>query len=249
MLSLALFFSFISFFFTWQDDQSTLSEFANRNEEAKNLLNKFGASVSHFFMYKGFGLASFIFPFLLCLTGLYLFLGIDRKGLWNKWIWGLVFLIWTSIALGFFAYSQPLLGGLVGYEMNDFLQDYTGKIGVLLLLIFGLMVILVRLFKFSPEAIGEYIKTKSSALKTDFKTKKEVDTAETIVLPVEEETPIVIDTYTHKEDIPPLHPEKKPAKAKEPKSVEEDVTEATMDESSSHEDKEDGTEQHGGDKK
>ncbi|MCW5515459.1 DNA translocase FtsK [Muriicola sp. Z0-33] len=207
VVSLALFFSFISFYFTWQDDQSTLSEFANRNEEAKNLLNKFGASVSHFFMYKGFGLASFIFPFLLCLTGLYLFLGIDRKGLWNKWIWGLIFLIWTSIAFGFFAFSQPLLGGLVGYEMNDFLQDYTGKIGVLLLLLFGLIVILVRLFKFSPEAIGAYLRTKSKAIKTDFKTKQEVKTAETVVLPVEEETPIVIDTYTHKEDIPPLEPE------------------------------------------
>ena len=213
VLSLALFFSFISYYFTWQDDQSMLSEFANRNEEAKNLLNKFGASVSHFFMYKGFGLASFIFPFLLCLTGLYLFLGIDRKGLWNKWIWGLIFIIWTSIALGFFAYNQPLLGGLVGYEMNDFLQDYTGKIGVMLLLVFGLIVILVRLFKFNPEAIGAYIRTKSSAIKNDFKTKKEAAASDTIVLPLEEDTPVVMDTYTHKEDIPPLNPEESKTKA------------------------------------
>ena len=206
VFSLALFFSFISYYFTWQDDQSMLSEFTNRNEEAKNLLNKFGAAVSHFFMYKGFGIASFIFPFLLCLTGLYLFLGIDRKGLWNKWIWGLIFLIWTSIALGFFAYNQPLLGGLVGYEMNDFLQDYTGKIGVLLLLIFGLVVILVRLFKFSPEAVGEYLKTKGSTLRTEFKTKKEVIPSDTVILPSEDESPVIIDTYTHKEDIPPLNP-------------------------------------------
>ena len=124
LLSIALFFSFVSYYFTWQADQSLLTEFSDRNAEAENLLNKFGAQVSHFFMYQGFGLASFVFPFLLCLTGLYLFLSIEKKGLASKWVWGLVFVIWISIALGFFAYEQPLLGGLIGYEMNDFLQDY-----------------------------------------------------------------------------------------------------------------------------
>ena len=123
LFSIALFFSFASFYFSWESDQSLLTEFSDRNEQAKNLLNKFGASVSHFFMYRGFGLASFIFPVLLCLTGLYLFLGIDRKGLLGKWIWGLVFLIWTSIALGFFALEKPFLGGLIVYEINYFMKD------------------------------------------------------------------------------------------------------------------------------
>ena len=169
LLSIALFFSFISYYFTWQADQSMLSQFTDRNAEAENLLNKFGASVSHFFMYKGFGLASFIFPFLLCITGLYLFMSIEKKGLLGKWIWGLVFAIWISIALGFFAYEQPLLGGLIGYEMNDFLQDYVGKIGVLLLLLFGLTVILVRLFKWTPEGMASFFKKKTSGIAKEFK--------------------------------------------------------------------------------
>ena len=130
LFSIALFFSFVSFYFTWQEDQSLLTEFANRNEQAKNLLNKFGASISHLFMYKGFGLASLIIPFLLAYTGLYMFLNLNKQGLLKKWIWALVFIIWISITLGFFAIDKPLLGGLVGYEMNDFLQDYAGKIGV-----------------------------------------------------------------------------------------------------------------------
>ena len=205
LLSIALFFSFVSFYFSWQDDQSLLSEFTNRNEQAKNLLNKFGASISHFFIYKGFGLASFIFPVLLCVTGLYLFLNLDKKGLLGKWIWGLVFVIWLSIALGFFAYERPLLGGLVGFEMNDFLQDYAGRIGVLLLLLFVLTIILVKLFKFSPESLVGFFKNKSKTIKSEFNKEGK----ESVSLDLEKDSPMVIDTYTHKEDIPPLEDELK----------------------------------------
>lgn len=207
LLSMALFFSFISFYFAWQNDQSLLTEFSDRNEQAKNLLNKFGAIVSHTFMYKGFGLASFIFPVLLCLSGLYMFLGIQKPGILKKWIWGLIFVIWISIALGFFALQQPLLGGLVGYEMNDFLQDYIGKIGVLLVLLFGLIFILVRLFKFSPEDIGNYFRAKRDSLASELKSTSDNKSATNVNLEPEDETPIVIDTYTHKKDIPSLKPE------------------------------------------
>lgn len=182
-----------------------MSEFSDRNAEAENLLNKFGAAVSHFFMYKGFGLASFVFPVLLAITGLYLFLGLDGKNLWSKWIWGMLGILWASIAFGFFFFEQPLLGGVVGYEMNDFLQDYTGKIGVFLILVFTLIVILVRLFNFSPEAIGNYFRA------INFSKPKSPVAAlgeDSIELDLEpEETEIKVDTYTHKNDIPPLQSE------------------------------------------
>ncbi len=205
LLSIALFFSFISFYFTWQEDQSLLSEFANRNEQAKNLLNKFGASVSHYIMYRGFGVASFIIPVLLCLTGLYMFLSLPKTGLLRKWIWGLLLLIWISITLGFFASEQPLLGGLVGYEMNDFLQDYTGKIGVLLILLFMFTIIMVRLLKLTPEGIAHFFRSKSASIAADFKKKKTEGSYS--VSSQEEDAPVVMDTYTHKEDIPHLQPE------------------------------------------
>ncbi|WP_036385286.1 DNA translocase FtsK [Muricauda sp. MAR_2010_75] len=215
VLSIALFFSFMSYYFTWQADQSLLSEFANRNAEASNLLNKFGASVSHFFMYRGFGLASFAFPVLLAVTGLYLFLGLSGKGLIGKWIWGLVGVIWISVALGFFAIDQPLLGGLIGYEMNDFLQDYTGKIGVFLILVFVLMVILVRLFNFTPEGVANFFRKQRQQIKSDFQKNESVSGSEnaeeseehSLDLSTDDDTPIKVDTYTHKKDIPPLKSE------------------------------------------
>ncbi|PKB00424.1 S-DNA-T family DNA segregation ATPase FtsK/SpoIIIE [Flavobacteriaceae bacterium MAR_2009_75] len=209
LFSMALFFSFVSFYFTWQDDQSLLTEFSDRNEEAKNLLNKFGASVSHFFVYKGFGIATLIFTILLCITGLYLFLNLDKKGLLRKWIWGLIFMVWISIALGFAAETHPLLGGLVGYEMNDFLKDYTGAIGVVLILLFGLVLILVRLFNFTPEIIVQFFARKG---KTASKKEKDANTTESkastvMAAEMEDEAPVVIDTYTHKKDIPSIEKE------------------------------------------
>ncbi|MDC6364856.1 MULTISPECIES: FtsK/SpoIIIE family DNA translocase [Flavobacteriaceae] len=216
VLSIALFFSFMSYYFTWQEDQSMLTEFRDRNAEASNLLNKFGAAVSHFFMYKGFGLASFALPLLLAVTGLYLFLGLKGKNLMGKWIWGLIGVIWISVALGFFATEQPLLGGLIGYEMNDFLQDYAGKIGVFLLLIFVLMVIMVRLFNFTPEGVANFFRSQKQQLQSDLKkTKKKtepitediVDEEGSVELSVDSDTPLTVDTYTHKKDIPPLQNE------------------------------------------
>ncbi len=234
LLSIALFFSFISFYFTWQEDQSLLTEFANRNEQAKNLLNKFGASVSHYVMYRGFGIASFILPALLCITGLYMFLSLPNKRLLSKWIWGLLILIWISITLGFFAVEQPLLGGLVGYEMNDFLQDYAGKIGVLLLLIFMLTIIMVRLLKLTPEGIANYFKSKTSSIASDFKT---TDKGDTVTTSKEDETPVILDTYTHKEDIPHLQEEALTDK-KETSTVVEPSEDIAMEVSTTTEEKE-----------
>lgn len=211
LLSIALFFSFISFYFNWQQDQSLLAQFADRNKEAGNLLNKFGAAVSHFFMYKGFGLAAFVFPILMCLTGLYLFLGIEIKNLVSKWIWGLVLLIWFSVSLGFFASEQPLLGGQIGFEMNDFLQDYTGKIGVFLLLLFGLMVILVRLFDFNPQRIGQAANSWMASFRAgrDNRTAEPgplTETGDEDLYAPQQELPIPeTDPYTHKKDIPVLN--------------------------------------------
>ena len=211
LLSVALFFSFISFYLNWQSDQSLLTEFADRNKEARNLLSKFGAAVSHFFMFKGFGVASFVFPALLCLTGLYLFLGIRIKSLVGKWIWGLVLMIWFSIGLGFFASEFPLLGGQIGFEMNDFLQDYIGTIGVLLLLLFGMIVIMVRLFDFEPQALGNAVGRRLSPLwqgrKADdsaLEPGEDSDLEATYQFKEEAEMEPAPDPYTHKTDIPHL---------------------------------------------
>lgn len=209
LLSIAMCLSFISFFFNWQQDQSVLSAFSDRTIEAANLLNKFGAAVSHYLIFKGFGISAFILALLIGLTGLYLFFGLELKRLMNRWIWGLIITAWVSIALGFFAHVQPLLGGQVGFEMNDLLQHYLGKIGVTLLLLFVFVIILVRLFGLNPQSILQRLRkssdvTENEATPFDLRTNEAVkDDGE---LPVDELIPKV-DPYTHKKDIPVIKTE------------------------------------------
>ena len=160
LFSIFLLISFGSFFSNWQADQSQLNQFAERNEQAKNLLGKLGAQISHFFIYKGFGVPSFILPILLFFTGLVGAFNLQLKLLKKVWFWGLLFMVWFSLTLGFFLSEKPLFGGVVGFELNEFLNTYIGKTGVFLILLFSLLAYLIARFKITPDLIKEKIPKK-----------------------------------------------------------------------------------------
>jgi S-DNA-T family DNA segregation ATPase FtsK/SpoIIIE len=139
LLSIAFLVSFISFFVTGQADQSAVDSITNRNEPIQNWLGKFGAYLADLFVYRGFGVASFLFVKLFFLSGAFLILDLPIRKLKNTWFWDLFAIIVISIMFAFAAYTLPELGGTVGYEMNLFLQDYIGKTGTLLLLAFSII--------------------------------------------------------------------------------------------------------------
>src|SRR5690606_34180969 len=172
LLSVAFVIAFISYFSTWQQDQSLLKEFWNKQVEAENWLNKFGASVSDFFIRKGFGVAAFIFPILIFQTGLFLFVGLPLKKLNNRWFWGILSSIWLAIFFGFFAETAPILGGVIGFEMNDFLRAYIGKIGIGLLLFFVLVIYLVSRLGVTPEKIQSLFQSTQKEFKAAFASNK-----------------------------------------------------------------------------
>ena len=168
LFGIALTISFVSYFFTWQADQSSIETFANRSVASENLLNKFGALMSNFFVYKGFGIAALIFSGLLILTGGALFLSFPLSRLKKTWFWGLLFMIWLSITLGFFWKQASLLSGVVGFEVNLFLQDFLGKTGTILLLLFILVSYLVVRLKVTPSNVIYYFKSKKKAITEEF---------------------------------------------------------------------------------
>lgn len=155
LFSVGLFVSFISYFFNWQADQSMLGNVLERDETANNWLSKFGAYVSHLLVYKGFGVPVISLPAMLSITGIYLFLNLKLFKIRSLWFWGTYLILWFSLCFGFFASSHPILGGVVGYELNDFLQDYIGKLGVVLVLIFMLIIYLVSRLNLTPDALSK----------------------------------------------------------------------------------------------
>ncbi|MDT0688225.1 DNA translocase FtsK [Salegentibacter sp. F188] len=190
LFGLALLVAFISFLFNWQADQSTLDHLADRQIESKNWLSKFGAAISDFFIYQGFGVAAFVLAFLVGLTGIYLFFDFKRSNLQKFWFWGVLVMIWLSLFFGFFAEENPLLGGRIGFEMNDYLQDYLGFFGTVLLMIFLFMVYVTVRLKITPELIGSYVKSSKKDFQSEFQktggnvseTEEEKDWKEEVIL-------------------------------------------------------------------
>lgn len=168
--SIFLLISFYSFLHVWKKDQSILEDLEDKSLTAENALGKMGAELANFFVFEGFGVATFLFPILLFFTGLYIILNIPVKQLSRPWQTGMLMMIWLSLALGHFRKENDVMGGRVGFEMNDFLEIYLGEIGVVLILVFSFLIFVILRFKITPQRIKSWLpnppkrKAKSEAL-------------------------------------------------------------------------------------
>jgi S-DNA-T family DNA segregation ATPase FtsK/SpoIIIE len=168
LLGLALIFSFVSYFFSWQTDQSAIGVLSERELEAENWLNKFGAHIGNLFIYDGFGIAAFIPAFLITLTGVYYFFDYAKKQLFRFWFWGLLVMLWLSVFLGFFTSETNIWSGVVGFELNDLSQDYIGLLGTILLMTFLAIFYLVVRLKLTPEKVATAVKRTKKDIASDF---------------------------------------------------------------------------------
>jgi S-DNA-T family DNA segregation ATPase FtsK/SpoIIIE len=155
--SIFLLISFYSFLHVWKKDQSILNDLGDKTLNAQNVLGKLGATAADFFVYDGFGVATFLFPILLFFTGLYIILNIPVKQLYRPWFNGMLIMIWLSLALAHFKKDYDLLGGKVGFEINDFLEIYLGEIGVVLILVFSFLIFVIVRFKITPQKIKGWL--------------------------------------------------------------------------------------------
>jgi S-DNA-T family DNA segregation ATPase FtsK/SpoIIIE len=171
LLSIAFLVSFISFFVSdkgvgyGQADQSAVDSLTDRSENVENWFGKLGAYVANLFIYRGFGVASFLFVKLFFLSGAFLLLDLPIRKLKNTWFWDLFAIIVLSITFGFFATTIPELGGTIGYEINQFIQDYIGKTGTLLGIIFAIVIYLIFKIKISPDALKTFFEKKHKDIK------------------------------------------------------------------------------------
>ncbi len=165
--SLVLFTSFISYIFNWKIDQSNVDMIFDRDVEVENLLGKTGAYISHLFIYKLFGISSFVLPIILFVSSYYILFNKKIFDLFGKINWLLLLLIWTTILSGYLRSYFPVQSGLVGFEVNLFLESYIGNVGILLILIFSFIISIAILFNITPSGILDLITNLFKAKESD----------------------------------------------------------------------------------
>ena len=185
LISFLIMVSMISYFATWQNDQSQLDAFFDRSVVNENTVNKFGGLVAHFLVYQFLGIGAFVLIVMLLITGTRLFVGASSSKSWTQWSWAMSIGLWLSLFMGFLLPDHPLLGGMVGYEITHFLMTYIGVLGVAGLLIFGLIVFLVIKLKVTPERIYKSFKKQEIDIEDNKEEEEEKEKEERVEVPLD----------------------------------------------------------------
>ena len=164
IVSLYFLIAFTSYVFTWQDDQSYVidanggwSNLFKTGEELRdvgviapvvqNWLGKFGALLSHQFIYEWFGIASFLFIFVFFILGYRLLFKVRILSISKTLGYSFFFLIFLSVTFGFghafWSDAPHFIEGEFGFWSNKMLTAQIGTAGVAGLLIFVSVTLLI----------------------------------------------------------------------------------------------------------
>tara|TARA_B110000971_G_scaffold94572_1_gene97238 strand:+ start:1059 stop:3455 length:2397 start_codon:yes stop_codon:yes gene_type:complete len=163
-VALVLFLSFISFVFNWKQDFNlvqldALHLLSDSTINVHNLLGKIGASLGHFFIYQQFGVASFLIPFFLFISGIQVFTQEHVLKL-NRLFRNSIFLcLWSSTFLGMIFSQSSILGGFNGLVSSHFLISILGSTGTSLILSFSMLMFLGVYYRWTPENIQQFVRS------------------------------------------------------------------------------------------
>lgn len=159
--------AFVSYLFTWKQDQSYIAQtnggwstLFNSADEivdesidlpvVENKLGKLGALLANQFIYEWFGIASFLFVLLFFVIGYKLLYKKSLLPIWKTLVYTFLGIIFISITLGFlqdFITEAPhILEGKFGYWSNQLLKAQIGSTGVAALLLFAYLTTLILIY-------------------------------------------------------------------------------------------------------
>ncbi len=156
VLSIFMLLALTSYFFSWKFDQDKLfyhwnDILFNPELRVKNWLGKLGAVTGHLLVYKWFGVAAFIIPYLTAILGLKILLPQIKFPVTKSFKHAAFLLLFISLTMGVIAHQYPIYGGGLGYFGTEWLYSVLGKIGTVILLFFILSVYII--VNFNTEAI------------------------------------------------------------------------------------------------
>ena len=137
LLAVLFFVAFTSYLFTWEEDQSQIKDWGWRllkgtDVKATNLMGTFGAFISHFFIYKGFGVASYLICTFFFIIGINLFFGKKVFSVVRNIKYLVIGLPLLSVTAAVIMQGNAFpWGGGVGDLCRDYLYNVIGKIGTI----------------------------------------------------------------------------------------------------------------------
>lgn len=153
LISIFLFISFISYFFTWKEDFSEVSAGSailfDNDVRVSNLLGRLGAFVAHFFIYEGFGVASLLLGTFFFILGINLLMNRKVFNLWRNLRYIIVGLLVISVTTAFlFASAEFRFGGNVGLMISEWMQNFIGSFGTAAVLLVAFIAYVI--WQFNP---------------------------------------------------------------------------------------------------
>jgi S-DNA-T family DNA segregation ATPase FtsK/SpoIIIE len=154
LIALFLFISFISYFFTWSDDESQIrnqgvSILFDRTVSVKNLLGVLGAATSYFLIKQAFGAASLLICTFFFVVGVNLLFSQKVFSVWRNLRYVIVGVLVICVSLAFvFGNSGFSYGGGVGQMISDWLVRFLGNIGTAALLFVAFLAYII--WQFNP---------------------------------------------------------------------------------------------------
>ncbi len=154
LLSFLFFIAFTSYLFTWEDDQDKVFAegyklLLGTNTKLSNLMGSFGAFISHLLIYKGFGVASFLFCTFFFIVGINLFFGKKVFSVLKNVKYLVVGLPLISVSAAVIMQGSDFAwGGAVGDMIRDFLYHIIGKIGAIALILVAFLAYVI--WRFNP---------------------------------------------------------------------------------------------------
>ncbi len=148
-----LFISFFSYLFTWRIDQDKVLRFSwellASNIEMANWLGRLGAIVSNIFFYWGFGVASFLFIYILGQVGMGLIWRTPFKVYFPRVRTALLWILLLSVILEFLVGNAEFpWGGAFGAAVSQWLVNFVGILGFIILILFAIAGVIV--WSFNP---------------------------------------------------------------------------------------------------
>ena len=158
LLSLYTVMAITSYLINWfsgsSDDLFTVSPFRDilfdRSLSASNWGGRLGAALAGILVKRWFGVSSLLLCLLVFIWGFKLLFRRSILPTGKTFRWSFVALLWFSVALALvFKHSDlNILGGVFGYEINNYLDGFVGPPGTIFLLIFVLFGFLIINFNF-----------------------------------------------------------------------------------------------------